>query len=110
MALLNKSQIAAPVLPKETVDVPELGGEVVVRGLLFSERMSLLADAARGNGKAFADIPTLLAQVVLDGDEQPVFTAAEWELFGAKNLEPVLVLFKVARRLSGLDMEAAEKN
>ena len=29
MALLKKSQIASPVLPKETVDVAELGGEVV---------------------------------------------------------------------------------
>lgn len=109
MALLNKSQIAAPVLPKETVDVPELGGEVVVRGLLFSERLALFARVGDG-GKAFAEIPELLALVVLDAAGETVFTSAEWEQFGARNMDALLRLFAVAKRLSGLDMEAAAKN
>ena len=110
MALIRKQDIAAPVLPRETVAVPSIGGEVVVRGLMFSERMALLAEAANGNGKAFADIPALLAQVVLDADDQPVFSAEAWEQFGANHLEDLLALFKVARRLSGFDAEAVEKN
>ncbi len=109
MALLKKSQIAPPVLPKETVDVPELGGEVVVRGLLFSERLALFARVDE-KGKAFADIPQLLAQTVIDGDGEPVFTAEQWEAFGASHMEALLRVFAVARRLSGLDAEAAAKN
>lgn len=109
MALLNKSQIASPVLPRETVDVPALGGEVVVRGLLFSERLALFARVDK-DGKAFAEIPELLALTVLDGEGAAVFTAAEWEAFGAQHMEALLGLFAVAKRLSGLDAEAAAKN
>lgn len=109
MAIVKKSSIAAPVLPRETVEVPELGGEVVVRGLLFSERMALLARHGDGS-KPFEDIPALLAQVVLDGDDLPIFSADQWEQFGAQHLESLLTLFKVARRLSGFDQEAVEKN
>ena len=110
MATLKKSQIVAPVLPRETVEVPELGGEVVVRGLMFSEHMAMLASAASGSGKAFADIPALLAQVVVDAENVPVFSSEEWEQFGAVHFEALIALFKVARRLSGFDAEATEKN
>ncbi len=109
MALLKKSQIASPVLPREAVDVAELGGEVVVRGLLFSERLALFSRVG-GDGKAYAEIPELLALTVLDADDAPVFTAAEWEQFGAKHMEAMLRLFGIAKRLSGLDAEAAAKN
>lgn len=109
MALLKKSQIASPVLPKETVDVAELGGEVVIRGLLFSERLALFARVDE-KGKAFAEIPQLLALTVIDGDGEPVFTAEQWEAFGARHMETLLHLFSIAKRLSGLDAEAAAKN
>lgn len=109
MALLKKSQIASPVLPKETVDVPELGGEVVVRGLLFSERLALLS-GVDDQGRAIAKIPVLLSQTVIDGDGEAVFTADEWEAFGAKHMEALLRLFVVAKRLSGLDAKATAKN
>lgn len=109
MALLKKSQIASPVLPKETVDVAELGGEVVVRGLLLSERLALYAGAG-DDGRVFAQIPVLLAQTVVDADNAPVFDAAQWEAFGAQHMEAALRLFAVAKRLSGLDAEAAAKN
>lgn len=109
MALLSKSQIASPVLPREAVDVVELGGEVVVRGLLFSERLALFSRVGE-DGKAFAEIPALLALTVIDAEDAPIFTAAEWEAFGAKHMETLLHLFAVAKRLSGLDAEVAAKN
>lgn len=109
MALLKKSQITSPVLPKETVDVAELGGEVVVRGLLLSERLALYANAG-GDGRVFAQIPALLAQTVVDADGETVFDAAQWEAFGARHMDAALRLFGVAKRLSGLDAEAAAKN
>lgn len=109
MALLKKANIAAPVLPKETVAVEELGGEVVVRGLLLSERLALYA-GANDEGRVFAQIPALLAQTVVDADNAPVFNVEQWEAFGSKHVDAAMRLFGVAKRLSGLDAEAAAKN
>jgi hypothetical protein len=41
---IARNQAKAPVLPKEAVDVPEIGGEVIVRGLLLTERLALFVD------------------------------------------------------------------
>ena len=43
MGLLKRGELQHPVLQQETVEVPELGGEVVVRGLRLSERLSITA-------------------------------------------------------------------
>lgn len=109
MALISKANIAAPVLPKETVEVSALGGEVIVRGLLLSERLALFA-GIREDGNAFAHLPSMLAATVQDADGLQVFSEQEWEAFGAKHFEAALSLFAVARKLSGLDAEVAEKN
>lgn len=109
MALLKKAQVASPVLPKETVEVAELGGDVVVRGLLFSERLAIYAGAGE-DGRTFAQIPVLLAQTVIDADGVAIYSADEWEQFGARHMDALLRLFAVAKRLSGLDAEAAAKN
>lgn len=106
MALLKKSQIPEPILPKEVVDVPELGGEVVVRGLLLKDRLALFQDSGSGH----ANLARMLASTVRDADGLPVFTVDEWEVFGSANFPAVAKLFDVARRLSGLDAEVAEKN
>ena len=109
MALLKKSDIASPVLPKETVTVAEMGGDVVVRGLLLSEKLALFS-SINADGRVFAEISTLLADTVRDADDLPVFTAAEWEAFGNRHHNAALALFAVARRLSGIDAEVDEKN
>jgi hypothetical protein len=106
MALLNKSQIPTPVLPQETIDIPELGGEVIVRGLLLRDRLTLYLDSENGH----ANLSKLLAATVRAGDGLQVFTQDEWEVFGSTHFEAVVALFAVARRLSGLDAEVAEKN
>ena len=97
------------MLPKETVAVEELGGEVVVRGLLLSERLALYA-GANDEGRVFAQIPALLAQTVVDADGAAIYDAAAWEAFGAQHMDAALRLFGVAKRLSGLDAESAAKN
>ncbi len=43
MAVIKRANVAPPVLPKETVEVEALGGEVVVQGLLLSDRQDLEA-------------------------------------------------------------------
>ena len=109
MALVKKSAVTAPVLPREAVPVASLGGDVAVRGLLLSERLALFSEVGE-SGKAFVRIPRILAATVQDADGLPLFTEDEWEAHGAKHQDEALALFAVARRLSGLDAESAEKN
>lgn len=108
MATLKKSEIARPVLKKQAVAIAELGGEVVVRGLMLSERLALFAGMAEG--KAYAHMAQLLALCVQDCDGVPVFTADEWDIWAADHAAAAVNLFDVARRVSGLDAEIAAKN
>jgi hypothetical protein len=105
---LRKSEIKAPVLPKEAVQVNELGGEVIVRGLLLRERLAIFNGA--DTGVNFAHIGQLLAATVVDADGLPIYTADEWDQFGNRHFSAALSLFQVARRLSGIDAELAQKN
>lgn len=106
MAVLKKSEIKRPVLPMETIDVPELGGEVIVQGLLLKDRLALF-DAA---DKSHAAMSLMLASTVVDGNSEPIYTSEEWEKFGASHFNAALGLFDVARRLSGMNAEVATKN
>lgn len=100
MALIRKENVQGPVLREEIVPVLGLGGDVLVRGLLLSQRLEL---SLRTSGMVtFAQMPELLAVCVLDADEKPVFTAKEWEIFGASNFGSVMVLWDKAMELSGM--------
>jgi hypothetical protein len=105
MGVLNKINIARPTPPKEVVDVPELGGEIIVRGLMLSDRVRILGAASRGA----MSISELLASAIVDAEMEPVFTVDEWEAFGAQNFVASLQLFKKAKELSGLDAETNAK-
>ena len=105
---LKKSEIKAPVLPKEAVQVDELGGEVIVRGLLLRERLAIFSNSV--NGDKFAHVGELLEATVLDADGLQVYTAREWDEFGTRNFGAAMNLFQVARRLSGIDAEVSQKN
>lgn len=121
---IDRNQARPPVLPKEAVDVPEIGGEVIVRGLLLTERLALFVEnlpqaQAEGeeaviDGPVAADryihIPRMLARTVLAADGKPLWTEAQWEEFGAVHFDVALRLFHVAQRLSGLQVEEAKKN
>jgi hypothetical protein len=121
---IDRNQAKPPVLPKEAVDVQEIGGEVIVRGLLLTERLALFVEnlppaQAAGEGPAidgppaadrYVHIPRMLARTVLASDGEPLWTEAQWQEFGAVHFEASLRLFRVAQRLSGLDIEEARKN
>lgn len=127
MAVITRASVAAPTLPKETVEVEALGGDVVVRGLLLTERMTLeqrivsAAKAAREAAAASpgqpqndagvnAALPMLLASCVLDADGKQLWTEAEWQIFGGRHPLQAVALFNVAWRLAGLDQAANVKN
>lgn len=104
---LNRGQVIVPILPKEAVEVPELGGEVIVTGLPLSKRLELYAGQRRGD---WTNAARLLEACVLDPDGVPLLTLAEWEAFGAQHFDASIRLIGVAQRLSGLDAEDAAGN
>lgn len=128
MAVVKRSSVAAPTLPKQTVEVEALCGDVVVRGLLMTEymhvvqRMGALVQASKARkaadgsaasvvGSEMASVmPALLAVAVLDADEQPLWTEAEWQIFGGKHPLQAVALFNVAWSLAGLNAEDNAKN
>lgn len=120
MAVLERGAVFAPVLPKETVHVAALGGDVVVRGLRLSERLSMeqriarLTGAPGAHGATDADvntiIPGLLGVCVLASDGAPLWTEDDWQAFGAQHKGEAVALFNAAWRLSGFDQGATVKN
>lgn len=106
---LDRSQVTLPELPREDVAVPELGGDVTVRGLLLKDRMALFA-GLRDDDAGFASMARLLNLAVVGPDDRPLLSEAEWERFGGVHFDAVLRVFTVARRLSGLDTEDVAKN
>lgn len=116
MAVLKRGEVAEPVLPKETVEVPSLGGELVVRGLLLSEKLAVesrIVATAQDKGAAdgvHAILPVLLALCVVDADGLPFWTEGQWQIFGASQAKEAIALFNVAWRLSGFAQAETAKN
>ncbi len=104
--MIERSKVEPPRLPEEEVAVPAFDDTVLVRGLGFTRAMHYALNIKPNDGQYVAP---LLAETVFAGDGDPLFTAAEWEAFGAKHTTDVLELYKAARRLSGLDAEETEK-
>jgi hypothetical protein len=105
MAVLKKSDMKAPVLPKETVNVPSLDGDVIVQGLMLKDRLDIYSAE-----KTEISLSKFLAVCVVDADGKALFTQQEWEIFGGNNTKDAIELFKVAKRLNGLDAKVVEKN
>jgi hypothetical protein len=104
---IRKADITAPaILPREEVEVAELGGTVIVQGMGLTDRLAI-ASVDRAKPR---HISQMLTYCVLDADDEPLFTEAEWEAWGAQHIESAMRLVDVALRLSGFYGQAAEKN
>lgn len=113
MGLLKRSSVAAPPpLAREVVQVPALGGDVVVVELSLQARLDferVLRDH-RGVADVHAMVPHLLAATVrIDGDE-PLYSVEQWQAFGARHSAVAIELFNAAMRLSGFNGEDETKN
>lgn len=95
---LNRSQLKEPTLPKEAVDVPEIGGEVIVQSMMMSDRLQL----ATATLPQFAHVAEVLARSVVDDEGVRFWTAQQWEVFGSQNQDAAWRLFAIAQRLSKL--------
>lgn len=123
MTVLTRAGVQPADLPTETVPAPALGGDVIVRALTLTDRMAVaqllapiyaqLGDESdtdvRARVGAAAAAQYLSRTVVLE-DGQPLYTAAEWEHVGGKHTDTVMALYRVVKRMNGLDAEAVQKN
>lgn len=117
----NKSALLGAItLPREAVDVPELGETFTVQGMSGAARdafeSSLLITSANGKKRTISTAnlrAKLLARSLIDPETgQLLFTDTDVDALGAVRADVLDRLFSVAQRLSGLsdkDVEALEK-
>lgn len=103
--VVAKKDVARPVRRAETVATEDLG-EVVVRQMALTPYLDSVRRAVNGE----LPIAAMLADCVVDAAGEPIFSEAEWEVWGARHLKTMWVLYDKVRALSNLDPEAAEKN
>ena len=105
--LLSKQQILeAADLPRETVEVPEWGGSVIVQGLSAAESRELFNDA--GNKDSFA--VRLLVASLVDEDGTRLFSYEDISALAAKSSQVLARVVKVANRINLFDVGDATKN
>lgn len=107
MAILRRTEVAAPSIPQEEVEVAAWGGAVVVRAMLLEQYLELTGLADQG---AYEHILRTLALTVLDADGEPMLDVEGWRRFAAGHRLEALRLYEVANRLSGGGKGDAEKN
>lgn len=100
-------------LPRETVRVPEWGGNVIVRCLTAAERdayeAALYEAKQQGHGIFHNARAQLVCRACCAEDGSRLFLDADAETLGRKNAAAVDRLFAVAQRLSGLGGEAEKE-
>lgn len=110
MAVLNRAQILAPrELETEVVNVPEWGGDVIVRALTGTERDQFEAGFIKEGGKGEMTLENtrarLVALSVVDDSGQRLFGIDDIDLLGQQPAAALDRVFFVARRLSHLSNE-----
>jgi hypothetical protein len=108
VAYLSKAAIlGASDLPTQDVHVPELGGDVRVRGLTGTERDAFEATIAQRKGKDVKmNLQNVRARLVslstVDENGERLFSDADVVALGGKSAAALERVFTVAMRLSGL--------
>jgi hypothetical protein len=106
--MLNKDAIlSANDLPTETVDVPEWGGQVVIRSMTGKERDEFEQSIVTTNGKSretnMQNIRArLCALTMVDEAGNRLFDSADAEKLGGKSAKALDRVFAVAQKLNGL--------
>lgn len=111
MALLTREDLLSadrrPKCPQETVPVPALGGDVIVRGLTASEQDDFDAKRSIGDGdNRRLDVRNfrarLVARCLVDETGARLLGDHETAVIGDLPSEVVQPLFEVAVRLNGM--------
>lgn len=115
MAVLTKQiLLGATTPPQETVKVPELGGDVIVRGMSGGERDAFEASLIEGKGrKRDVNMKNLRAKLVayccIDEQGARIFTDSDAEALGLVRADVLNRIYTVAQRLSGITDEDADE-
>jgi hypothetical protein len=116
MPLLTKEQILARKgeLPRETLPVPELGGDVIVRALSAKERDDYEASSLRRKGNRFeqnlANVRArLVVRAVLNEDGSRMFTDDDADSLGEIIGSAIDRIYDKAAKLSGITKDDAEE-
>lgn len=119
MALLTKDQLTQKRrLKTERVEIPELGGDVIVRELSAKERDEFDMSTIKRNGKKVEqNLQNLRARLcvraVVDDDGKPLLTEADVAALGEQPGSIIDRIYTVAARLSGItkaDEDELSKN
>lgn len=118
---ISRDAIRPAALPQELIDVPEIGGEVIVRGMSLPQLMQFAALQRRAfeprddevpeetHARAAVELmPFLLHHTVLADDLQPVYSKAEWVTFCSAHVQASQRLWRAAMALSGQPTTAQE--
>ena len=94
-------------LMTKVVEVPEWGGEVVVRGLRGRERDEFEASIMERRGRQMVpNTANIRAKLVvlccIDEEGKPLFNRADVEQLGEKSGAPIDRIYEVAAELSGM--------
>jgi len=112
MPTLTREQILqGGSLKSETVTIPELGGDVVVRELTGGERdrfESLLFEGQR-RGESVNVRATLVALSTVDEDGNRIFTDRDIPKLADKSARMLSKIFAIAQRLSGIGVVELEE-
>lgn len=115
MAYLTKDEIlSAQDLPTEIVEVPEWGGNILVRGMSGTERDSFEGGVVSMDGKTtkvnMQNIRAkMVAQCIVHENGGRIFTDQDVEALGSKSAAALDRVFNVVQRLSGLTNEDVKK-
>ena len=115
MPVLNREDIlAAEDILTESVDVPEWGGKVFVKGITGKERGKFEANVILNPGKNqklnMVDMRAMLGSLTMvDESGKKLFTRADVKALNEKSAAPLDRVFEVAQRLSGLSDDAVEE-
>jgi len=118
MARLTREQLLAAAvkdrLPREVLQIPELGGEVIIQGLTGTERDAWEASLVRGKGLR-RTINTenvrarLAVRCLVDESGTRLFTDADAAALGNLRVDVLQRIFSVAQKLSGVSDEDVDE-
>jgi hypothetical protein len=109
MNILSKDAIlAADDLPRETVNVPEWGGEVLVRTMSGTDRDAFEASLIEKDGRMENVRARLVALTLCDAQGDRLFDDSQIVALGRKSARALDRVFSVAQRLNGIGVEQVD--
>ena len=95
-------------LQMEAVKVKEWGGTILIKELSVKERIEFEATIKEKDDTMRAML-TMLSISICDKDGKKLFDASDIEALYKKNVRVILKLFRIANKLSALNVESEEK-